>query len=73
MSVAEKTRSTSPAMPDTSPASLTTSFFVASGAGEPSAHRPATASSYVRPADFGLAATTVTSNHGCAPRSATKR
>ena len=45
----------------------------AAGVGSASDQRPATASAYDLPAELGLAATTVTSNHGWLASSDTKR
>jgi hypothetical protein len=49
------------------------SAAAAAGVGSASDQRPATASAYDLPAELGLAATTVTSNHGWSASSDTKR
>ena len=58
------TKSTVDATCSTSFTFITTSFFTASGIGVSIFQRPPTASSYVFPAERGLAANVVTSNHG---------
>ena len=73
MSTAQNTKSTAPATPATSAASTTVSAAAAAGVGSASDQRPATASAYDLPAELGLAATTVTSNHGWLASSDTKR
>ena len=64
MSTAQKTKSASAATSSTCEASYTGMAFMLSGIGVSIAQRPATASSYGLPAERGLAASTVTVNHG---------
>ena len=64
ISTALNTKSTVDATCSTSFTLSTTSFFTASGIGVSIFQRSPTASSYVLPAERGLAATVTTSNHG---------
>src|SRR3569623_3529515 len=64
MSTAQNTKSTWLAIEATSDALPTGSFAVAFGTGVGIVQRPVTASPYDLPAELGLAATVVTSNHG---------
>src|SRR5262245_35523478 len=73
MSTAQNTASTFSATPATSEALATFIAPTAAGTEPSSVHRPATASAYALPAELGLAATAVTSNHGCSASSATNR
>src|SRR5437016_2548530 len=73
MSTAQNTKSTCSAMRATAVASPTTSLPTEVGTGVASVQRPATASAYDFPAEAALAATAVTSNHGCCASSDTKR
>ena len=73
MSTALNTKSTPAATFSTSFTFITTSFLTASGMGVVIFQRSPTASSYVLPAERGLAATVTTWNHGWFSKRAMKR